>query len=310
MVSSTVSRGAAATGALGLAGVSIFGASTASAAPADCAYPGSTEVVAGVCQVVITADGVYTFPSTLTKVSAVVVGAGGGGYLQVLGAGPYGGGGGEVLYVDSVALDTPITVDIGDGGTAGSDDTVATDGDDTTFGAVTARGGLAPVPSDPQDPAGSTYDSTAASGNGNEALLSGGGAAGDAGNPGNYDVGPGYLLSAIPGVNAALFPASADGGVEYGRGGTALSTDSATSITPPVPHSGTGGSAYQNYEVDAGDSADGDDGVVILRYAAAPELAATGTDPAGALLLGGATAVLGAGMIAGSAAARRCRRAN
>ncbi len=307
MVSATFTRNTAAVGAVGLCGASLFGASAAIAAPEDCTYPGSIEVTAGVCQVVITADGVHTFPTTLGKVSAVIVGAGGGGYVDLENAGPYGGGGGEVLYVDTVALGTAITVDVGEGGTSGTDDVLAGDGDDTVFGAITARGGLAPVPN-PESPSDFIGGD---SGNGNAGSNAGPGA-GAAGSPPDYDTpGPGFLLSGIPGVDSTLFAASADGGVYYGLGGSVESLSDASVLPAVVASSGSGGSANLNYATEprTGSSADGADGVVIVRYAA-PALAATGSDPAGALVFAGATAIAGAALLANSGIRRRRRRAN
>ncbi|MBX3089600.1 MAG: hypothetical protein KF772_03320 [Cryobacterium sp.] len=306
MVNVALSRGMAVTGALGLGSASLLGGAAAMAAPGDCSYPGSTAVVPGVCQLVITADGTFTFPSSLTKVSAIIVGAGGGGYYEYQfegpSDGPYGGGGGEVLYVDSVALDTPINVVIGAGGTAGANDTLATDGDDTLFGATTARGGKAPVDSDGW--------LGGDSGNGHTSSgLSGGGAAGNT--PDDWYPGPGYLLSTFPGVSATLFPASANGGIQYGIGGTA-DVDDDISITPVPANTGTGGSAIVTYDSDWDDyfpeSTDGSDGVVIIRYAAEPGLAETGSDSSAAIAIGAAAAVGGAALLATAGVMRRRSR--
>lgn len=308
MTGSTLTRGAAAVGAFGLAGASLVGGGAAVAAPVPCAYPGSVQIVPDVCQVVITADGVHTFPASLGKVSAVVVGAGGGGWFDVAGDGPYGGGGGEVIYVDSVATGTPLTVDIGEGGSAGAVDVAAGDGEDTVFGAITARGGLGamPDPDFPSDMVGGT------SGNGNLGdLMGGGGAAGAA--P-NWDQrGPGYLLSAVPGADPDLFPASADGGIEYGLGGIGEWDDNPTSLPPVVANSGAGGTAFLNWEASEpdewfGDSTAGADGVVVVRYEAA-SLASTGpTDAAAAIAFGAAAAIVGGGLVAASSTMRRRSR--
>jgi hypothetical protein len=304
MVSTTFTRSTAAAGAVGLCGASLFGASAAVAAPVGCSYPGSTEVAPDVCQVVLTADGVYTFPAALNKVSAVLVGAGGGGYYNIEDAsGPYGGGGGEVVYVDTVALDTAITVDIGAGGAAGSEATLAGDGDDTVFGAATARGGLAPEPDteNPTDFLGGT------SGNGNTGSLAGGGAAGAA--TSTYIPGPGYLLSGIPGVDPELFPASADGGVEYGPGGVSDFVDDPLSLPIATPYSGAGGSAQVSdaAQDQVGASAPGEDGVVIVRYAPAA-LAETGVETTGALVAAAAAATVGVALVATAGTLRRRRR--
>lgn len=303
MSSSKIARSGATIGVAGLCGVSVFGATPAIAAPDDCStVPGATEIVSGICQVVITADGVYTFPTTIDKLSAVVVGAGGGSYESDF-IGAYGGGGGEVVYVDNVALGTPITVDVGTGGAAGAEATIAADGTDTVFGSTTARGGIAPYPSDPTDPANSSV-SSGDSGNGNSGQFSGAGAAGDAS---GTIPGPGYLLSAVPGVDATLFPSAANGAVEYGKGGTAGETQ-----TPAVPSSGTGGSAFYDYSTtpETFGSQAGDDGVVILRYALAGTLASTGVEANVPLIAGTAATVAGAALLAGSSVTRRHRKAS
>ncbi|MBB5632388.1 hypothetical protein BKA04_000611 [Cryobacterium mesophilum] len=298
MVSSTFTRNTAAVGAVGLCGASLFGASAAVAAPVPCAYPGSTQVVTGVCQVVVTADGVLTFPSTLNKVTAILVGAGGGGYIGAEGDGAYGGGGGEVIYVDSVALDTAITVDIGSGGTIGLDGVEAGNGGDTLFGAATAHGGLGSVIDQGSHVGG-------VSGNGHTGILGGGGAAGDA--PDSDTPGPGYLLSGVPGVDAALFPSAADPAVQYGRGGESDSSDAPGNAAAVPTNSGAGGSAYWQFgEVSTGEANPGADGVVIVRYAAA-SLAATGADSTGALIVGGLAVAGGAALVASAGAVRRRR---
>lgn len=298
MTASRLSRGAAAAGAFGLAGASLVGGASAAAAGEPCPYPGSVEIVPDVCQVVITADGVHTFPAALGKVSAVIVGAGGGSFYSAS-EGAYGGGGGEVIYVDAVTLDTPLTADIGAGGLAGDDVTAPTDGEDTTLGSSVARGGFAAT-LDPDDDWLAGY-----SGNGNEPdELAGGGAAGDAT---DYDEpGPGYSLSTIPGVNPALFPASANGSISYGLGGLGVFEPGTTAPLPVAPNSGAGGNAFMNWDDEPafGASVAGSDGVIIIRYEAAT-LASTGTDATAAIVFGAAAAALGGGLVAASSRMRR-----
>lgn len=299
MTASRLNRGAAAAGAFGLAGASLIGGASAAAAGEPCPYPGSVEIVPDVCQVVITADGVHTFPAALGKVSAVLVGAGGG--ATHLDAGAYGGGGGEVVYVDAVSLDTPLTADIGAGGLAGDDVTAPTDGEDTTLGSSVARGGFAPTPYPDSD----TAWLAGYSGNGNEpSAMAAGGAAGDAANW--DDPGPGYSLSTIPGVDPALFPASANGSVSYGLGGLGIMDDATVATPPVVPNSGAGGNAFWNRstEPESRDSVAGSDGVIIIRYEAAA-LASTGTDATAAIVFGAAAAALGGGLVAASSRMRR-----
>lgn len=339
MATQTFKRSAAAGAAFGLGGASLFGASAAAAADFECELPDATVIVDGICELVITEDGEYTFPGTLGKVSAIVVGAGGGGWGNgYTWSMAYGGGGGEVVYVDEVALDTEIAVEIGEGGAAGGvEDTVFStpnapggDGGDTVFGSVTAAGGIG----------GDGYDHYGTSGSGNEGdyefeeheeldweflLAGGGGAAGDAD---GADGGPGYLPSELPDADPELFPASADS-AEYGVGGSgARGTDAPAAAA----NSGSGGSAatdivdpegsFFDLENFAYDSADGADGVVIVRFAATEvaeeeeaqeeedeELAPTGVDAAGALAAGAVAAAAGAALTA-VVGSRRRRTAN
>ena len=142
MASTTLTRSAAVGVAAGLGAASLAGATAATAAGECAAVTGATLLPGDVCQVVVTADGSVTLPASLGKVSALVIGAGGGGSYSTNFAMAYGGGGGEVVYVDEVALGTPIAATIGLGGAADEDSgTAAGDGGDTTFGAETARGG-------------------------------------------------------------------------------------------------------------------------------------------------------------------------
>lgn len=158
----------------------------------------------------------------------MLVGAGGGSdYYASEGQmwTSYAGGGGEVVYVDEVDLGVDIAVTVGQ-----PVDAVWAESESTTFGATTAYGGNR---DDVRGRSGTRLDE---SGIGHHAFdglgpdtygeLTVGGGAKSAGSLASADypreaiVGEGYLLSELPGVDAKLFPASLDGGVEYGRGGT------------------------------------------------------------------------------------------
>lgn len=99
----------------------------------------------GKCGVLVTAgSGTWTVPDGVTEVEAEIL-AGGGG------AGNFGGGGGgEIILVDGYTPGGPsgavtpgqsIAISIGAGGTGGNHVTAPTNGADSTFGTLTAKGG-------------------------------------------------------------------------------------------------------------------------------------------------------------------------
>jgi hypothetical protein len=267
-----------AVGALSVGGAGLL--STALAAPAAAAdtctpidgAPAATVVVTGVCQVVVTDSGSYTIPASIAKVSAVVLGAGGGADVGGNGSSTYaaGGGGGQLVYIDSVATGAPLTVAIGAGGT-GSTAGAGGAGGNTTFDGATALGGGGGTAA--SNPTTSTsYAIGGASGNGNVAVpgatvgtgtaqsLSGGGGARTGAPDGSGTAGAGWSLSAFVAAqsgDATLFPSAADGGVNYGDGGAA----SAASLTQATAY-GDGGVGTLT------DASSGVGGAVILRYAA------------------------------------------
>lgn len=328
MASTTLTRSAAVGVAAGLGAASLAGATTAMAAGECAAYTGATLLPGDVCQVVITEDGTVTLPASLGKVAALVIGAGGGGSYSSNYATAYGGGGGEVVYVDEVALGTPITATIGAAGAADEDGGLpAGDGGDTVFGSVTALGG---------EGADATEGTPGNSGNGNSwdidasgwVLLGGGGGAQAAA----VDAwgGMGYWPSEVPGASSALFPPAADDNY-YGSGGN-TSDDG----VPPQPiGAGTGGAAAafaQPVLLDIDGPAEGDgeveeaeirplaegddeganagaDGAVVLRWKAG--LVPTGSaEPGIAIAFGAAAAAVGAGLTALVGSLRRRRDAS
>ena len=271
MRSAFARSGAVAAGVLTLSGAGVLAFPLAANAAPECAttVPAATLIAPGVCEIRISASGVYTFPAGIAKLSAVLVAGGGGGFTldEVLG---YAGEGGKVEYIDAVPLGTPLNITVGTAGAGGwsnnVDASTPTNGGDTIVDdgvPVIAAGGLWGT-----DPYGAN------------------GAAG----PSAVDFvgGPGYLLENVPGadVNDELFPDGLDT-VEYGRGGNGYD---ATNVDTPAPEAaaptdtGAGGHGALAGSLHG---ADGVAGIVILRFApqepivppaSGPALAATGID--------------------------------
>ncbi len=275
--------------AFGLVGAGSVGLAVGTAAPAEAfagtcpaTTPAAVLVADGVCEVRITTVGASTFnpPSGITKLAAVLVGAGGGGWSEDTEA--YAGNGGAVVYVDSVPLTGPISVNVGAGGAA------ATIGDPTTAGADTIIVvGATPFTASGGDAAafsGSNFcitdDNLLHSGDGD------GGANAASGSP-DCLPGAGAGLADLSGTDPALFPASADGTDVYGGGGTASANDPLA-----VGLAGSGGSASGGGVPSPGTNLPsaavaGAGGLVIFRFAVdapsptpspsvSPSLAATG----------------------------------
>ena len=206
------------------------------------------EVTAGICQQAFTTPGSFTFsaPTGVTKVSAVLVGAGGGASFNVdLG---YAGGGGEVLFVDAVEISSPVSFTVGTGGAAGNA-ADGSNGTDSALGLDVASGGHG----------GKGDASGGSSGNGNASYYDGGlsGSGGGAGAAAaTCNGGVGLAASAVA-AGSSLFPV-ATGEPVFGAGGTCVSLGS----TPAIP--GNGGNAIS---VSVGDA--GRDGAVYFRWAGA-----------------------------------------
>lgn len=241
---------------------------------ADCgtSTPAASEVSAGICEVQFTTDSTFTAPSGVTKLTALIVGAGGG---HVDNFGSYAGGGGDVVFVSSVDTSGPITIVVG----AGTDGSSPQAGSSVVNSDV-AEGGYS-----------GTFDS---SGGTEKGGMSGGGNAGSFAywtgvnftGAGGGAGGDGSDLAAGAGVTASeaaagdeLWPA-VSGEPAYGAGGSPDLAPGALSDTPGEGASNTGPAA-------------GNDGIVILRWATpAPALAETGLSMAN-IMLG---AVFAAGM--------------
>ena len=85
----------------------------------------------------------YMSLNTLSSVEVLVVAGGGSGGGQGANDGSGGGGAGGLIYNSnySVAIGTPISVMVGKGGTAVTFQTLGNNGDNSTFGTLTAIGG-------------------------------------------------------------------------------------------------------------------------------------------------------------------------
>lgn len=221
-------------------------------------------VVAGNCEAVFAESGEYSFvaPEEAELIQAIVVGAGGGATEVSANENGYGGGGGEVIFVDTVANGETIAVTIGTGGASGNTD--GGGGGNTLFDTTTARGGGG----------GAANGWAGASGDGSYADNSyvGGGSIDDG-------QGTGYLPSDIELVDdSVLFPLI-DSELELGRGGR-------FEQTPAEIGFGWGGSSWN------GVAQPGSDGAVLIRWKPAG-LASTGFEFGNAFAVALAAAAVG-----------------
>lgn len=256
-----------------MAAGSLFGATAAQAATAaDCGTftDATVELLVGnVCSVTFDAAGEaqFTAPAGVSKLEALVIGAGFGAEWCGTGAG-YAGGAGEVLYVSNLDESATQSIDVG-----------TEDGEDTTLNSTVADGAIG-------DDSGSGNLGFApdrdADGNFIYNVF-GGGAKTAAGANGVVGyAGDGYVSSDpdLVGANNALFPVLT-GDLVLGQGGSGIEILDDSSY-------GSGGSTNG----DTGE-ANGYGGAVIFRYKVPGALAATGVDAsaigmgAGALLAGG-----------------------
>ena len=225
------------------------------------ATPGATLIAAGICEVVFTESGTFTAPSGISKLAAFLVAGGDGGGIDTddfFGM-SYGGGAGEVLYIDDVEFSAPLAVAVGTGGNAGDMGTAT----ETTVGDASARPGAGSWSGNENNNPSEPYCDFPESGS----RMSGGGA-GAAANGDNHVGGAGYLLSDFPGVDTTLFPAN-NSELVYGQGGS-----SCLDVLPTVvANSGNGGATTY------GTANDGSDGVVIFRFAPPTEVVAPVTEP-------------------------------
>lgn len=248
-ISPRVRRHVAAFAGLGIAAAPLIATSTPALATDPCGTsdPAATEVSAGICEVAFSSAGDFTFtaPTGVAKLTAVIVGAGGGSGADNTGA--YAGGGGNVVYVGSVDVGAPVAITVGLGADGGPQ------GESSSVNADVATGGYSGMntPTGPCDCAGTSGNGNAGSyyWNGANDTGAGGGAGGAA-----FLDAPGLGMSASNVANdTELWPALA-GEPLYGAGGNA-------SINPGSIVGNAGDGAIAD-----GVSA-GNDGLVILRWA-------------------------------------------
>jgi LPXTG-motif cell wall-anchored protein len=262
-------RVVSAVAAFGLVGVGSVGlVTTGQAAPAQafagsCAAttPAATLVADNVCEVRITSSQSFTVPSGITKLAAVLV-AGGAGAESNGTSDLYAGSGGAVVYVDSLPLGAPLNIVVGaGGGSANTTGSASAPGGDTTVGAAVATGGTGTGPFDPNCNDGVSHD-----------YFSKGARTLGVGDP-TCASGLGFTLAQLSGVDAALFPAAANGTASYGDGGVPGATATFSTVA------GHGGDAkvVPDGEFFTTQQGDGAAGLVILRFAGVPTLAATGS---------------------------------
>lgn len=314
MTRSAVRPLVAAGAAFGLLGVGLVSspATAAIACPA-----GSTQVVAGVCQIVVTESGAVTLPTGVAKITALLVGGGGAGYQFYEGGGA-GGGAGEVAYTEDVPMTGgTLDVTIGAGAAFAGGTNYAGPGGNT----VIALGGW-DAGADGGDSGNwdwidvEEYLIGGASGNGNAGAMlvidghgnsnaGGGGASAAAiGTPG----GAGYTsfaqLAAALSMDTTLWPGGAAS--ESGFFTAPLAQGGAGDVGVGPLGIGSGGDTNGSNQSGAG-------GIVVLRFAAEvtdvsdddgqqdeqkkDELAATGSDTVALAAASGVLGVLGAGLL-------------
>ena len=288
-----VRRTSTAIAAFATAGVSsfFFGAAPASAAAADACGPDATLVSVGVCEQVFT-GGTASFTRTaqMTKLEALLVGAGGSG-ISTSGTTGYAaaGGGGEVRVVDFSTSTAPLAITVGDSSTPQTPTSVDTE---------TAAAGGTP-----------TSSTGGASGSGNAGAsgsnANGGGGAGAAALPNSPDGGAGVTVSAIA-LTGSLFTddsrcfggggAAGESGVQGfpGCGGGGPADATGVTLTAAAANSGGGGGHVDSAQTP--EAIAGADGVVILRWNGATatlNFAANGhgAAPAAQTVAAGASAV-------------------
>ena len=242
-------RGVASVTGAGLIGAPflLVGAPALAADSCGTTDPAATQVSAGVCEVSFATAGDFTFsaPTGVTKLTALIVGAGGSSGADNTGA--YGGGGGNVVFVGSVDVSAPVAVTVGLGADGNSQ------GESSSVNSDLAEGGYSGMntPTGPCDCAGSSGNGNAGSSywNGTNETGAGGGAGGAA-----FLDAPGVGVSASDiADDTELWPALADEPI-YGAGGNAM-------INPGSLVGNAGDGAIAD-----GVSA-GNDGLVVLRWA-------------------------------------------
>lgn len=302
----TLTRTAVRASAIG-AGAGLLVAPFALTAPAanaavDCGTttPTATVINGTICEVRFDTAGSYTFtaPSGVSKLAAVIIGAGGGALGNSFEA--YAGGSGLAVYVDSVDTSADIAVLVGTGGGSGTlvipptaGGTSSVNGDTATAGDV-GSGAVGGGGSN-DDFAGAAYFDSSVDAN---SYAAGAGSSAD-----GFECvgGAGVTLDDIA-TDDTLFPG--DDTTVYANGGDC--SDTAPVATAQV--SGNGGSVGNDFIAGRGV-----DGLVVLRWAATvtPEpLPSTGQPFPSGLAFVGASAVLAGGMAFAAGLIARRRRTN
>ena len=221
----------------------------------------------------------WTPSNNLTVRYLVVAGGGSGtrGYCGVYWG--QGGGGGEVLTGSSLSLtaNTAVTVNVGAGAPRTGDctETAGSNGSNSVFGSLTARGGKASLNSRTSSPTGAWGG---ISGNGNSGGNGGangvnctGGSCGAGGGGGAGGIGSGF--DAGPGINSDIITTGTN--VMYGSGGAGWAGGSAgltqsggatpgSSLCDAPDNRGGGGSDCNGYLSTGGK---GGSGLIVVRYA-------------------------------------------
>ncbi len=302
----TLTRTAVRASAIG-AGAGLLVAPFALTAPAanaavDCGTttPTATVINGTICEVRFDTAGSYSFtaPSGVSKLAAVVIGAGGGALGNSYEA--YGAASGVAVYVDSVDTSANIDVIVGAHGIGGE---TPTDGEASSVNLDAALGGGAGFSG---YGGGSNADFTGAAYWDSSVDGWSYGAGAGAGADGSVCVaGAGVTLDDIA-TDSTLFPG--DDTQAYATGGSC----SDTSVVTTAQIAGNGGSIGNDIV-----PADGVDGLVVLRWAAtvtpdpAPSpLPSTGQPFPSGLAFVGASAVLAGGMAFAAGLIARRRRTN
>jgi len=169
---------------------------------------GSVATVNGDCVLSFTTVGSYswTVPAGVSTADVLVVAGGGGGGADAAG----GGGGGGVIYQQAVSVTGSVSVTVGAGGVGGrnSTSTVASNGSNSVFGALTAIGGGR----------GGTY-------------RGGAGAAGGSGGGGGFDSGVAGAATSGQGYAGGAGIGSWSGGPAAGGGGGAGGVGTAGNVS-------------------------------------------------------------------------------
>ena len=220
-------------------------------------------------------------PSNNFSVRYLVVAGGGSGTRGLCGIyWGQGGGGGEVLTGSSLSVtaNTPITVNVGAGAPRTGDctETAGSNGLDSVFGSLTARGGKASLNSKTSSPTGawggiSGNGKSGGNGGANGVNCTGGGSCGAGGGGGAGTEGSGFNAGA--GINSDIITTGTN--VMYGSGGAGWAggvpgTSQSGGATPgsslcdALENQGGGGSDCNGHASTGGK---GGSGLIVVRYA-------------------------------------------